>query len=492
MRNVCLRLAVLVLVALATARVQAQGAKSGLLIYKIGRTGFILQGRIQVNPGATVSFKHPTFGELYFGLKQVDIKYAPTNSEQYNKMFNKAVAAKNADDVFAAGVWALKHGLLPSYYKAVEQTLKLNPQHERALKVMTLRQQMDITIGDSSKQEKELSDLVKKKDMKFALSKHYILMHDTPDKPPKPVEGQKKRKPKAQERLDLLETVYESFMLMFYSQGVELVRPEERMKVVLFNEHADYLNFATALDPDLQSASGFWVQDSNTAFFFAHSTTDTFKEINKVLKEIKAEGEELRKAKSPAAKHLIRFEKTLTLLLSVEQENLDISVVSHECTHQMAGNTGLLPIQVQVPSWVHEGLATYFEAPGDATWAGIGAVNADRLDWYRGLEPDRVHSNIDFIVGDEIFDKAGNLTSTIHGYGQAWALTHFLLENHFDKFISFYRLLGEMPRDTALSADVLNSLFTKVFGEDRKGLDQEWRSYMRGLKTDTDKILDRE
>jgi hypothetical protein len=109
------------------------------------------------------------------------------------------------------------------------------------------------------------------------------------------------------------------------------------------------------------------------------------------------------------------------------------------------------------------------------------------------LAPDREHSNIDFIVGDQIFDYAGNTYTTLHGYSQAWALTHFLMEKHFDKFIAFYRRLGEMPPDLVLSQDALTQLFDEAFaGIDRRTLDAQWHAYMQGLKTDIETILDGE
>jgi hypothetical protein len=77
---------------------------------------------------------------------------------------------------------------------------------------------------------------------------------------------------------------------------------------------------------------------------------------------------------------------TLALLVQIDRENNDISVVTHEAAHQLAGNTGLLPRDIMIPTWAHEGLATYFEAPKDAAWSGIGAVNEERLDMYRQLE----------------------------------------------------------------------------------------------------------
>jgi hypothetical protein len=146
---------------------------------------------------------------------------------------------------------------------------------------------------------------------------------------------------------------------------------------------------------------------------------------------------------------------------------------------------------VQVPRWVHEGLATYFETPNGATWGGVGAVNNSRLKLYRVLAPDREHSNVDFIVGDQIFDFAASHGAVVHGYSQAWGLTHFLMEKHFDQFLSFYRLLGEMPPDLPLSPDNLNQIFDKAFaGTSRSEIDAEWHAYMDTLKTDIELILE--
>jgi hypothetical protein len=289
----------------------------------------------------------------------------------------------------------------------------------------------------------------------------------------------------------LLETVYECFLLRFYAYGVELEIPKQRLKVVLFNEYDQYLAFAKRLSPSLASASGFWSSDNNTAVFFDHGTNAEFKmlaQISKLLQESKADA--IRERTANAAQ-TVRLADTISLLVDIERENSDIEVVSHEITHQMAGNTGLLPRHVQVPSWVHEGLATYFETPNGASWGGIGAVNKSRLEFYRLLAPDRVHSNINFIGGDQIFDYAATHTGKVHGYAQAWALTHFLMEKHFDRFMAFYRRLGEMPPDLPLSAASLNELFDEAFtGIDRHQLDYEWRAYMLTLKTDVEQILE--
>lgn len=454
-----------------------------------------LQGKATVNQGATVSYRHPKLGTLYFDLKDTEIHRVPTTESVFQRKLRSATG--DADKLMDVARWCLRNGLLRQHYEAVVKALEADPQHPDAVRVRTLKRRIEKPIGDSSQQEKEMRALVQRPDMKVRQSKHFILMYDTSDEP---AEGQKLSR--AELRLQLLELVYESFLLRFYAHGVDLDIPTERLKVVLFAEHQDYLLFATKLSPTLQSTAGFWDGQKNTSVFFDQGTTDSFKvlvALSDRLQKMKNDAKKKKRSERPMfkvgerimpLKDLARMADTLQLLVRIERENLDIEVVSHEATHQMAGNTGLFPREVLVPTWVHEGLATYFETPSDAAWSGIGAVNKDRLALYRVLERDRVHSNIDFIVGDQIFDTAATLEGTLHGYGQAWALTHFLMERHFKEFMTFYRRIGEMPPDLLISPEVLTEIFYDQFSSGKRGLDGEWRAYMRTLKTDLELKLE--
>jgi hypothetical protein len=459
-------------------------ARADIVLYTLPGTEaqMVLQGSTTVNPGGTITFTHSKFGKIYFKLGETEIKKVPTLGSQFQKQLGRAGAT--ADARMKAADWALKHGMLPQFYEAVEKALDADPQHQRATLVKKLREKMSAPIADSSQQEKELRQLVNRPEMKIKTSKHFMLLHDTPDRP-----APNRRVPRADERLQLLEQVYESFLLRFYAHGVELTIPTERMKVVLFNDQKDYLYFATRLSPTLSSAAGFWDPNNNTSVFYDGGSTEgakSMKRLNDLLQQMKKDAQ---KARGPNSADIVRTADSFGYVIEIAKENQDITVVSHEATHQMAGNTGLFPRFVRVPSWVHEGLASYFETPDGAAWGGIGAVNKQRLQWYRALEPDKVHSNIDFIVGDQIFDYAGSHASTLHGYAQAWALTHFCMERHFPEFIQFYRRLGEMPPDVIISQDVLTELFHTTVGDASK-LDAEWRIYMRSLKTDLERVLE--
>jgi hypothetical protein len=460
-------------------------ARADVIFYRLpissGGT-VVLEGKTMVNPGRTVTFTHPRYGTVHLDLESVDIKKAPTLEAQFNRQLGKA--GKDAEQRMAAAQWALRNGLLPQFYTAIDKVLEADPNHPRASLVKQLKEQMDKPLGDSSKQVAEMKAMIGRSDMKVKESKHFLLMHDTPETKTR---GKMTR---ADERIELLEAVYESFLLRFYAYGVKLEIPQERLKVVLFNEYKDYRLFADKLSPALASASGFWGPEQNTSVFFDHGTNDTFKQLKEFSDRLQSQKKDAVRDRDLNAAAVVRLADTLKMLIEIERENSDISVVSHEATHQLAGNTGLLPRHVQIPSWVHEGLASYFETPDGATWAGVGAVNEERLDWYRALERDRVHSNIGFIVGDQIFDYAASLGAKLHGYGQAWALTNFMLEKHFDKFMVFYRRLGELPPDTFLSQEIVNQIFDEAVGINRDKLDEQWRAYMKALKTDVELILE--
>jgi hypothetical protein len=481
-----LSLAIVVMALAVVALAGADRARADFIKYRLGGSlAFLLQGKATGNPGGTLTLQHP-MGTLYFDLKDVEIHKVATVSGQAEKRLRTAIGQKNADAVFAAGVWALKHGLLKTYYEAVDEAIKIDSKHAEAKRIVALHEQMQRTLGDYQREEKHLRDFVKRPGMKIATSQHFILLYDTPDKVAKDA---KVKKPRHAQRLELLERVYESFLLTFFSRGVALQVPKERMQVVLFNDYNDYKDFSVRLSSELINASGFYLPETNISFFFDHGSSDRYKRLKELADQLKEMGQAAVKVKSRNAKDIVRLANTIDLLIRIDQESQDIEVVSHEATHQLASNTGLFPQNVRVPSWVHEGLAAYFESPNDGAWSGIGAVNELRIQFYRALERDRVHSNIDFIVGDQIFDYAQSNGAVLHGYGQAWALTHFLMDRHFDELMRFYKALGELPPDVPFDPDLLTAVFDRVFGKDRGPLDLEWRSYMRGLKTDTEEIL---
>lgn len=444
-----------------------------------------LQGKVKYVTGNTATYRHPKFGTLKLDTASLDVKKVQSVERRFIRRL-RAAAEEGPEEVLAVGDWCLLQGYMEGFDKAVDKCLEMDSTNKRARTIKKLQARMAKSLPESPKVEAYMRRHVTKKGMKVVKSKHYILLHDTPDA--------ERGKSRAEERLELLESVYESFMLKFFSQGVELKIPKYRMMVVLFQERDDFLAFSKKLGPDMASVAGFWHTVTNLAVFFDQGESDRFEAVRKLERIFAAHREEaIRNRKRIAnVQEIVRNADALDLILKMAREDADVEVVSHEATHQLAGNTGLFPRHVRVPSWIHEGLATYFESPEDASWGGVGAVNEDRLRKYRTLAADTEHSNVKFIVGDQIFRYAGDLNQTLHGYAQAWALTHFLVERHFDEYMAFCQRLGEMPPDVILSPDVLTSIFEEVCESELDSLNAEWRRYMKSLKTDIDRILNDE
>jgi hypothetical protein len=448
-----------------------------------GQIDFVMEGRASNLDQAIITVTHEKFkkSQLYLPFRRTDnILYVkdvikvPSRREQYNKQLAKAKKGDAAERMELAA-WAIQHGMTDEFYKTVELVLETDPNHALATEVMAMRATLSQPLPESEEEEKPLRVLVGGGAWKFKRSPHYILYHDTPDS-------------RAQERLDLLERVYETFFMWFKVKGRSLEKPTERLMVVLFNEYKNYLDFSVQLNPELKSATGYWSPETNIAVFFAHGTDPLFKELTNVTEELNKAKKEAERIKDPNRGNLVRFTDTIDLLRKIAQENEDIEVVSHEATHQVAGNSGLFPRRIHIPRWAQEGLAAFFESPKEATWSGVGAVNETRITFYRVLEKDRVHSDIDFIVSDFVYDLARSHAAKLHAYGQAWALTHFLMAKHFPEFIDYYRNLARLPCDLVIGEDVLKECFTAAFGKDRQTLDKEWRQYMNGLETDEEKM----
>ena len=137
--------------------------------------------------------------------------------------------------------------------------------------------------------------------------------------------------------------------------------------------------------------------------------------------------------------------------------------------------------------WAHEGLASYFETPSGAGWGGIGAVNQTRLADYKIVSRDPARRNLEWVISDRLFYTARNLGEAVEAYGQAWALTYFLMETRFEKLMVYYQKCSQFENELPASSRI--KAFTEVFG-DLRPLENEFNDFMASLKSDLDRIRD--
>lgn len=415
---------------------------------------------------------------------------APTAQSVYAAKRRKVNQTPTVDGLLELSEWALHHGMLERCKELMGEAWKVDNTNQRLRYLAGLMRYVNQPATSSPSEEKRVRDLIGRPDMEALRSRHFLLLHDGVAEVD-PVT----RKTRAQMRSELLETVYESFFLTFAFRGKYLKPPTEPLVVVLYSDHADFMLMERRLEMSLRQTAGFYLPAEHVSMFYDSGSSPSYKALMQLEKSLSSARQMAIQTRSPGAGQLIRFTKTLELLIDIQRETDDVTVVSHEAVHHLAAATGLFRRDGAFVRWVHEGLASYFESAKMAQWSGVGAIDQDRLGYYRILEPDPERGSLEFIVSDLGFVVEEVLGNQLPAYGQAWALTHFLFDRHFDELMTFYDRLGDLPKKEPGTETVrehgekLMAVFDEVF-EDRVRLELEWRRYMRTLKTDLEQLAD--
>jgi hypothetical protein len=477
-------------------------AQADFVLYRLpgSQSTVLLEGKTKSVGPNTFEYTHPTMGTIILSRESALVIKAPTRQEEYRRLVARAKQTQAFDDYIQAARFALRSGMLEAFRDCCNAAYKIDPKHPTMLRLLEARKRIEQPIEASESSQSELQAAVPTQGMQVVRSPHYIMLHDTGE-----TKSGRKRLPRWQSRLDLLENVYEAYFMKFALEGRVLDPPTEPLKVVLFGQEADYMRYTRQRDESLANALGYWSAEDNIAVFFDQGTTEKMRMLDAHAKELAKN--KLRARGTAQSRDAAYLANTVELLVKMTREADDVEVVSHEATHQLAGNTGLMPRNQIALRWAHEGLATYFETSSDSGWGGIGAVNEGRLKSYQRLSADPNRARIEPLVTDALFDLARNSREAADAYGYAWALTHFLMENHFDQLMEYYHqvsllvpkqhrtLLGSIPIGqpgsnsapaTGLDRRELLKCFRAAFG-DLDTLEQAWHTHMRSLETDLDR-----
>ena len=436
----------------------------------------VFEGKTKVVGGRLLEYTHPTFGTMVLDLDDTTIVKAPTRQEEFKRLFNKASKSKEIKDYLEAANQALKRGLLKEFYECCSAAHKIDPQNPTVKRLVEARKNVKQPLGDSARIEKTLRETTGLSSLKVETSSHYVLLHDTSDK-------KTGRKTRSQARIELLEMVFESYFMKFALDGIVLEPPKEHMMVLLFADEKAFHRYSTLLSPELKMAAGFWSPKDNISVFYDQGTTPRMKLLTAIAEDMQKT--KLKARGTALSQDMAHLANSFELLIKIAREESDIEVVSHEATHQLAGNSGLLPRGRIGARWAHEGLASYFETPAGAGWGGIGAVNQTRFLDYRIVARDPQRNHLELVISDRLFYTARSQDEAVEAYGPAWALTYFLMETRFEKLIAYYQVCSQFEDDLPPSNRI--TAFTKIFG-DLGTLDRELHLFMETLKTDKDRI----
>jgi hypothetical protein len=280
------------------------------------------------------------------------------------------------------------------------------------------------------------------------ITPHYVVCYNT-------------SRPYAQWTSSLLERLYKAFTGYWKNQGLELREPEFPLPVLVFADRESYDQASRTDLPDgVGSIVGFYSLRSNRVNMFdlsgleairtASGRRGSMREINQMLSQ-------------PAAVPLV-------------------ATIVHEATHQIAFNCGLQTRFADIPLWLCEGMAVYFEAP-DLTstrgWRGIGRINYPRLATFQdNLGRWQEGSFMRLLADSRILRDP---QTAADAYADAWALNYYLIKYEPKAYRAYLKMLAEKLPLVEDDAEERLAEFRQHFGDVRE-LEQKFLKQMSRLK----------
>ena len=260
----------------------------------------------------------------------------------------------------------------------------------------------------------------------------------------------------------LYERLFRGFCNFWQRRGFELRDPLTPLVAVVFDSPEAYQRYAKAeLGEAVGNAVGYYSLLTNRVTMYDLTGTQaapgparratTSAQINRVLMQ-------------PAAEFMV-------------------ATIIHEATHQLAYNCGFHERFADIPLWVAEGLAMYFETPDlNSThgWRNIGGVNTQRAERFRQFLPRRPADSLaTMIASDDRFRDPG---TALDAYAEAWAFTYFLLRRHPKQFVRYLQLMAKKPPLIYDTPEERLTTFEDVFGENLQTLNAQFLNQMSSLR----------
>jgi hypothetical protein len=245
----------------------------------------------------------------------------------------------------------------------------------------------------------------------------------------------------------LLERLHRNFINFWGRRGFELHDPEFPLIAIVLADRESYQAYAKR---ELGEAAA-----ATIGLYSLHSNRITMYDLTSV--------DMLRR---PGDRRLTTAQ--INAMLSRPEGERTVATIVHEATHQMAFNCGLHTRYADIPVWVSEGIAMYFETPDLKStngWTTIGAVNRTRLAGLRSYLPDRPADSLkSLVVNDNRFRDTRAAPSA---YGEAWGLVHQLMSNSKTQkpFITYLKMLAQKERLAFGTPEDRLREFEAAFGE---------------------------
>ncbi len=260
----------------------------------------------------------------------------------------------------------------------------------------------------------------------------------------------------------LYERLYRAFFTYWTQRGFPLRDSEAPLVAIVFADRPTYVRYATQdLGEGAEAVIGYYNMRSNRVVMY---------DLTGV------EGAPSRGDFTTSAAHINR-------ILARPQAERTVATIIHEATHQIAFNCGFHERYADIPLWVSEGVAVYFETPdleSSKGWRRIGGVNRERLQQFRRYLRTRPADSLTTLIANS--KRLRNTQTAPDAYAEAWALNYYLLRRRSEEYRDYLQTLAQKkPLMNDSDQDRL-AAFQAAFGSDLESLDRDFLAYMRDVR----------
>lgn len=260
----------------------------------------------------------------------------------------------------------------------------------------------------------------------------------------------------------LFERLYRSFFNYWSRRGFALREPDFPLAAIVFADRESYAQHAAG---ELGEAAG-----SIIGYYSLRTNRMTLYDLTGI-ETVRRPGDR----RGSAAE--------ITAMLSRPEAERAVATVIHEATHQIAFNCGLQTRYADIPLWVSEGLAVYFETPdlrSSKGWRTMGAVNPVRLQAFRDYVSRRPPDSLATLLTDD--NRFRDPERAQDAYAEAWALVYFLMRQRPQQFHAYLQQLAEKPPLVWDEPATRFSEFEAAFGHDLKAIDRDLLRFIERIK----------
>lgn len=249
----------------------------------------------------------------------------------------------------------------------------------------------------------------------------------------------------------LYERLYRAFTNYWTNQGLDLKNPEFPLVAVVFKDRESYLNYTKKeLGESAELIIGYYSLRTNRVTMY-----------------------DLTGLNGGNGRRRLSAAQINQILLRSKVVN-NVATIIHEATHQITFNSGMLARYADIPMWVSEGIAVYFETPdlkNSSGWRKIGSVNRARLDRFRAFARNRPHDSLTTLISSNKRLNTPNLA--VDAYAEAWALNYHLIRRHKKNYSEYLKMLSKKAPLIKSNPGTRLKEFRDIFGNDLGSLDKK-------------------